>query len=826
MLCHSILTALNSWRLQQRHTRQHWFGPGLMSRASLVPNREFRLWYREPAREWLEALPLGNGTVGAMLWGQPQRERADLNIDTLWSGGPRVARVENAEALLAALRAALLERRAYVEADSLVHGLQGPFNEAYQPLGWLSVDLEGMPEVHNYERSLNLSEGVAAVRYEVGDTLYEREAFVSVPDRAFVMHLRVRGTRKLSFTVELGSPHPSERTGDDQGTIWLEGRAPAHVVPHYWADEPAVVYDPRSGLRFAAGVALNVDGGAVQQEAGGVLRVVGANAVTLYVAAATGYTTYDAAPVEDPRMVRDICREVLAPLLSEPYALVRARHVQEHEPLFNRCWLHLGRAGAEATPTDERLRALRHGGRDEGLFALLFHYGRYLLMASSRPGSQAANLQGIWNDQVRPPWSCNWTTNINTEMNYWHAETTNLAECHEPLMSLVSDLSRAGISTAKEFYGCKGWAVHHNVDIWRSTWPVGNGEAHPFWVNWQMGGAWLCQHLWEHYAFSPSRSSLERIYPAMREAAVFLLDYLVEGPGGALVTCPSTSPENSFLTSGGTEAAVSAASTMDMWLTRDLFRHCIDASRILGVDEELRANLVSSLERLYEPCVAADGRLQEWWEDFGEPEPGHRHLSHLFCLYPGDEVTRRPADLAMAVRRSLECRLANGGGTSGWSRAWVVALWARLLEGNLAWEQLTEFLKGSVSSNLFGSLPGGWFQIDGNFGMCAGIAEMLLQSHAGALHLLPALPRAWPEGQVSGLRARGGLTVGITWQDGHVTEARVALPRKGVVKLRCAATLRLAEDEPVCARLMDPDEQGLTALDATEPGVYYLRADR
>ena len=555
------------------------------------PNRDVRLWYQQPARQWLEALPLGNGNIGAMLWGEPHRERADLNIDTLWSGGPRTAHVENSQALLAELRAAVIERRAYVEADALAHGLQGPFNEAYQPLGWLTVDVDGAAGPHNYERSLDLSGGVATVRYEVGDSLYQREAFVSVPHRAFVIHFRVIGPGTLDLEVALGSPHPSVSARDDEGTLWLEGKAPAHVVPHYWPEEPAVVYDPRSGLRFAAGVALNVVGGAVQPALGGALRVVGAEAVTLSLSAATGYTAYDLPPIEDPMMLRDMCRDVLSHLRSQPYTLIRATHVQEHEAVFNRCWLHLGRADASIAPTDKRLQALREGQADEGLSALLFHYGRYLLMASSRPGSQPANLQGIWNDLVRPPWSCNWTTNINTQMNYWPAETTNLAECHEPLMALITDLSRAGARTAKDFYGCRGWAAHHNVDIWRSTWPVGNREAHPYWVNWQMGGTWLCQHLWEHYAFSLDRGFLEWVYPAMREAATFLLDCLVEGPDGKLVTCPSTSPENSFFTPNGEEAAVSAASTLDLWLTKDLFRHCITAIEILGVDEGLKADI-------------------------------------------------------------------------------------------------------------------------------------------------------------------------------------------------------------------------------------------
>ena len=767
--------------------------------------------------------------LGAMVWGGPQRERVDLNIDTLWSGGPRTARPEGSAAVLGQLRAAILERRAYAEADELALGLQGSFNEAYQPLGHLTADFGDSGEARGYERCLDIRNGVATVRFEVGGSRYGREAFASACDGAFVMHLRVLGTGELNVALDLGSPHPSARGHGDDGISWLEGRAPAHVVPHYWAKEPAIVYDPGSGLRFAAGLALRAAGGVVRSMEGGSLRIEGARSLTLFVVAATGYAGYGTSPVEDIVALRRACREVLAPVLTQPYEVIRARHVRDHSALFDRCWLQLGWEERDGLPTDERLRALRDGNSDEGLCALLFHYGRYLLIASSRPGTEPANLQGIWNDQVRPPWSCNWTTNINAEMNYWHAETTNLAECHEPLIDLVTDLSRAGVSTAKDFYGCRGWAAHHNVDLWRSTWPTGDQEGRPFWANWQMGGPWLCHHLWEHYVFSESGPFLRRAYADMRGAARFLLDYLVPGPDGKLVTCPSTSPENSFFTRDGTQAAVSAASTMDIWLTRDLFRHCIAASERLGSDQELRAELTSALAMLREPQVAADGRLQEWWEDFAEPEPGHRHLSHLFGLYPGDEVTPRstPA-LAAAARRSLEHRLANGGGGPGWSRAWVAGLWARLLEGHLAWESLRELLRTSLSDNFFALHNPGLFQVDANFGAAAAIGEMLLQSHAGTLDLLPALPPAWPEGQVAGLRARGALTVGITWEEGRVTEARVDVPSARVVKLRCANALplRLSGGEPTGARFTPTDEPGLAVLDAPAPGTYTLRADQ
>ena len=782
----------------------------------LPENKELRLWYRQPADDWLGALPLGNGCLGAMVWGSPDRERLDLNVDTLWSGGPRVAEVEDLSTVLQELRDAVINRRSYAEADALALRLQSSFNESYQPLGWLVIASETSAHWGSYERSLDLSEGIARVRYEAGGDVYERETFISFPDHALVMHLKA--TARLDIVLELGAPHPEAQGGADDRMAWLEGRAPVHVVPDYWDTEPEVVYRRGSGTRFVSALSLRAHGGAVRL-ADGRAYVEGADEVTVFLTAATGYAGYGHDLVDDAEQLRQVCASVLGPLIAEPYEAVKARHSAEHRALFGRCWLDLGAPSTLAT--DERLEAVRQGAADEGLCALLFHYGRYLLMGSSRPGTQPANLQGIWNQKVRPPWSCNWTTNINVQMNYWPAETTNLGECHEPLMDLVTDLARAGTRTAKDFYGCRGWATHHNVDIWRSTWPTGEQRAHPYWVNWQMGGPWLCQHVWEHFAFSGKERPEERDYRLIREAAVFLLDYLVRGPDGKLVTCPSTSPENSFRAADGNEAAVSAASTMDIWLTKDLFRHCITASEMLGVDEDMRRVLADAVDDLYEPRVGGEGRLQEWWEDFEEPEPGHRHLSHLFFLYPGDEAVPG-SPLELAGRRSLEHRLANGGGSKGWNRAWAIALWARLREGDLAHEHLTRFVEEDLAYNLFAAPHPGVFQIDGNFGTTAAIAEMLLQSHLGTLDLLPALPPAWAEGEVKGLRARGGMTVGIRWAGGRAVEVSVEVPAPRKLEVRCSTPLRLGSANPDEARLVVKDEPGLSTLVAPVPGLYIL----
>jgi alpha-L-fucosidase 2 len=798
--------------------------------SSAQPARETLLWYEAPAREWLEALALGNGSLGAMVWGGTQRERVDLNLDTFWSGHPRRHRARPPAGLLEAIREAVLERRAYHEADELAKGLQGPFNEAYQPLGWLSIELADVAVAGNYTRNLDLGEGIAHCEYDLEGTTRRREAFVSAPDNLFAMRLTSGDGAALDLRLTLGSPHPTASTSAEDGWVWMEGRAPEHVVPHYWPGEPAVAYSEGTGMRFAVAVAVIAEGGTLETCPSGWLCVQGASAVTALVSAACGYVHYDAPLLEDAASLRRTCRDRLEAVLTAPYGDLRDRHVSDHRRLFDRCVLELGTSPPPPVPTDERLRRHRSGQADDGLCALLLHYGRYLLMASSRPGGEASNLQGIWNDQVRPPWSCNWTANVNVEMNYWPAEGANLAECHEPLLELISDLADAGRATAADLYGCSGWCAHHNVDVWRSTWATGEGTAHPYWVNWQMGAAWLCQHLWDHYSFSPDRQYLERVYPVMKGAAEFLLQHLVRDASGSLVTCPSTSPENSFLCADGEPACVSAGSTLDMWLSRQLFAHCMAAAETLGRDAGLRAAWGAAMRQLRAPQAGAGGRLQEWWEDFGEPEPGHRHLSHLYGLFPGSEISvLRTPELAAAARASLEHRLANGGGSEGWSRAWVASLWARLRDGHAALQHLRRLLDCSVADNLFCSPEPGLFQVDGNLGAAAAIVEMLVQSHELELDLLPALPPEWQDGSVRGLRARGGLTVDIAWEGGTVLRATIDIPTSRALTLRCANAVRLRlESGPAGAtgRLTPGSRQDLVRLEAPGPGLYVLARGR
>ena len=724
------------------------------------PSSGWLLRYDRPAEKWVEALPIGNGRLGAMVFGRPDTERIQFNEDTLWAGVPRDYTHPGAKDHLPAIRRLLFEgRQREAEKLAMEHFMSSPLRQmAYQPFGDLLLEFghEGRGE---YRRSLDLDSAVTTVRYSVGDAVFTRQIFASYPDQVIVIRLTCDKPGQVSFKARLDTPHPDAPIsvgGNDQ--IILQGQLKEFDYKRAGQTLPSI-------LKYAARLAVDNQGGRVAVGSSGI-QVEGADAATLILAAATSYRNYHDVSGNPQDLTEDTIRAATA----KSYQQILDAHLADYRCLFRRVSIDLGSTDAARLPTDERIRRFVEQD-DPQLAALYFQFGRYLLIAASRPGSQPANLQGIWNDRLDPPWESKWTTNINTEMNYWPAEVTNLSECHEPLFDLIDDVAETGTKTAQVHYGCDGWVFHHNTDIWRGSAPI-NHSNHGIWPT---GGAWLCQHLWEHYQFTGDREFLAgRGYPVMKRAARFFVDFLIEDPKtGWLISTPSNSPENGGLVAGP---------AMDHQIIRNLFASCIEAANLLEVDEDFRRRLAQLTERLAPDQIGRHGQLQEWLEDKDDPNNHHRHISHLWAVHPGCEITPRGTpDLCAAARRSLEFR---GDGGTGWSLAWKINFWARFEDGQRAYRLLTNLLTPERTyPNLFDSCPP--FQIDGNFGGTAGIAEMLLQSHANEIAILPALPKqAWPSGSVTGLRARSALEVEITWQDGLATATVLKAALDGTHKIR------------------------------------------
>lgn len=747
------------------------------------------VWYRQPAAEWIEALPVGNGRLGAMLFGDVSHEVLELNEDTLWSGRPE-SNCEPGRAPYFRQARDLALRGDYAAAQRLIEdNLPGEYGEAYVPLGALTLDFPAL-DAEEYTRALDLTTATHRVSFRAGGTAYTRECFVSAPDQAVVLRLRAEGLSMLSFALRLDSPL-WHTLSCENGVLSLEGQCPSHVEPDYVKSENPVVYDPeKPGIRVHAAVSIRTDGTLTTE--GEALRVNGAREAVIVLTARSDFAGAGKDPETSGIPYRENARTDLVSTLSQPYEILYRRHLADYRPLFGRCALELTPDRHEL-PTDERLARFQTDPSDHGLAALLFDYGRYLLISCSRPGTQAANLQGIWNREIHPPWSSNYTTNINVEMNYWPALACGLPEVCEPLHALIGTLAETGREVARCYHDARGFAVYHNADLWGHCNPVGrrrNGAAHDFWP---VAGGWLATHLYQYYRYTGDRDFLrETAYPCLKEAARFFLDLLVEDGAGHLAFVPSTSPENKFLLNGE-ELGVSRTTTMTTAILRENFTQTLESAMQLGVDGALQAELRKALDRLPPYETGADGRLLEWSEELEEWDPTHRHVSHLFGLYPAKQITpdRTPA-LAEACRRSLERRSDDG---TGWSLGWKLCLWARLRDGDHAHRILRQQLRltradkqdahhmgGGTYPNLFDAHPP--FQIDGNFGACAGIAELLLQSADGVIDLLPALPSEWREGSFTGLRTDGGIAVSAAWRDGALLRAELTALRDCVVIVR------------------------------------------
>ena len=765
---------------------------------SAYSQQDLKIHYDKPATLWTEALPIGNGRLGAMVFGKVNEELIQLNEATLWSGGP-VSKNVNPTAFenLAPVRQALTAGD-YEKAYELTKKMQGVYSQSFMPLGDLILKQNlGNNALSAYYRDLNMEDAIATTIFTVDDVTYKREIFASAPGQCIILKLTASEPKKLSVNLSAKS-QLHFKSAIKESALFLNGKAPSHVDPNYidYNKEP-IVYDEKGckGMRFELIIKPLIKDGTISEKDND-LEIKDATEIVILISAATSFNGFDKCPDSEGKDEKKLAEDYLAAAVSKSYESLLKDHLKDFHHFFNRVSFYLNESETNKTgiATDKRLEDYFKGEKDSNLEMLFFQYGRYLLISSSRTKEVPANLQGIWNKELRPPWSSNYTTNINLQMNYWPVETANLSELFYPLDGFIKNLSVTGAETAKDYYHAKGWVVHHNSDIWAMSNPVGDlGKGDPMWANWYMGANWLSRHLWEHYQFTGDKKYLKEVYPIIKGAAEFTLDWLQEDKDGYLITMPSTSPENRYYYDGKKKGSVTVATTMDMGIIKDLFENITEASTILDIDQDFRNTIKKADQKLFPFRIGSKKQLLEWYKDFEEEDPHHRHTSHLYALHPANIISPLSTpELANAAKTTLELRGDDG---TGWSLGWKVNMWARLLDGNHAYTLFRNQLRltkegdrnfnkgGGVYANLFDAHPP--FQIDGNFAATAGVIEMLMQSQNNEIHLLPALPDAWKDGSIKGIVARGNFIVDISWKEGKLSSSKITANQEGDCVIRC-----------------------------------------